>query len=109
MLEIEAPGVDDQPWTSTARRTLRPPPLLRMVRCFAVPLFLGVQSGVETAFATTLPSQRTVRPVLVAAAHPRRSITLPIHDLPLIEHTAARGGDTFAFIFTGDGNWAMLV
>jgi len=29
--------------------------------------------------------------------------------LPLVEQRAERPGRTFAFIFTGDGNWAMLV
>ena len=29
--------------------------------------------------------------------------------LPLVEERARRPGRTFAFVFTGDGNWAMLV
>jgi type IV secretory pathway VirJ component len=32
-----------------------------------------------------------------------------LRNLPLVEERAAEPGRTFAFIFTGDGNWAMLV
>lgn len=32
-----------------------------------------------------------------------------LRHLPLVEERAAEPGRTFAFIFTGDGNWAMLV
>lgn len=36
--------------------------------------------------------------------HPRR-----LRRLPLVEERARKPGRTFAFVFTGDGNWAMLV
>lgn len=32
-----------------------------------------------------------------------------LRNLPLVEERAPEPGRTFAFIFTGDGNWAMLV
>ncbi|HET7234559.1 MAG TPA: AcvB/VirJ family lysyl-phosphatidylglycerol hydrolase [Longimicrobium sp.] len=40
--------------------------------------------------------------------HPRR-LPRGLRTLPLVEEIAERPGRTFVFIFTGDGNWAMLV
>lgn len=47
----------------------------------------------------------------MAALRGRMPRRLPraLRGLPLVEERAARPACTFAFIFTGDGNWAMLV
>ena len=55
-----------------------------------------------------LPSLRSpFRPLRGAA--PTRGLPRAMRRLPLVEEHAPQPGRTFAFIFTGDGNWAMLV
>ncbi|HET7461322.1 MAG TPA: AcvB/VirJ family lysyl-phosphatidylglycerol hydrolase [Longimicrobium sp.] len=54
---------------------------------------------------SSLPNPfRTLRGPAAQARLPRG-----LRHLPLVEERAAEPGRTFAFIFSGDGNWAMLV
>ncbi len=55
-----------------------------------------------------LPSFRNPFRTLRGAA-PGRGLPRGLRRLPLVEARAPEPGRTFAFIFTGDGNWAMLV
>jgi type IV secretory pathway VirJ component len=55
-----------------------------------------------------LPSLRSPFRTL-RGPEPRRRLPRALRRLPLVEEHAAEPGRTFAFIFTGDGNWAMLV
>lgn len=41
--------------------------------------------------------------------HAPRRLPRGLRTLPLVEERAPQPGRTFAFIFTGDGNWALLV
>jgi type IV secretory pathway VirJ component len=41
--------------------------------------------------------------------HAPRGLPASLRALPLVEERAAEPGRTFAFVFSGDGNWAFLV